>query len=56
MEASVAYWEEPIDEDCDSCRYCDRCPCPGYSEIPSTLSCRHLRKTVGVALAGVRRA
>jgi len=39
VEASVAYWEEPIDEDCDSCRYCDRCPCPGYSEIPSTLSC-----------------
>ncbi len=39
MEASVAYWEEPVDEDCDSCRYCDRCPCPGYSAIPSSLSC-----------------
>jgi hypothetical protein len=40
VEASVAYWEEPIDEDCDSCRYGDKCPCPGYSVIPSARSCR----------------
>jgi len=40
MEASVAYVEDPVDEDCDSCRFWDRCPCPGYSAIPSALSCR----------------
>jgi hypothetical protein len=40
MEASVVYAEDPVDEDCDSCRYSDKCPCPGYSATPSTLSCR----------------
>jgi hypothetical protein len=39
MEASVVYEEDPVDEDCDSCRFCDRCPCPGYSQVPSVASC-----------------
>jgi len=39
VEASVVYQEDPLDEDCDSCRYGDRCPCPGYAVIPSTFGC-----------------
>jgi hypothetical protein len=40
MEASVVCFEDPVDEDCDRCRHCDRCPCPGCSAIASAIGCR----------------